>query len=147
MNFGPLRGLRGCSIRALLVVVLRFFGALFSGFGGRFPPPSGGWTMGRVIVLISQEPFAEVGVPVILYLVIGSAREPTGNERPAVAEKGVQSDDQIVLVRSYVAPLDVGPEIIHPSKSAALSAPQKPSFLREGSPMAFAMCLNIVNKQ
>ncbi|KAK3435006.1 hypothetical protein EUGRSUZ_D02388 [Eucalyptus grandis] len=56
--------------------------------------------MRRVGVLTSQEPFAEVGVPVILALVIGSTEEPTGNETPAVAKKGVQSD--LVFVRDFV---------------------------------------------
>lgn len=64
---------------------------------------------------LAPEPFAKVGVPVVLDFVIGSTREPTRDERPPVAQKRMQSYDKVVLIRRDVASLDIWPQIVHPS--------------------------------
>lgn len=67
------------------------------------------------LVIIIVHSFAEVGIPVVLYLVVGPARQSPSYEGPAVAEQGVEADDEVFLIWGYVPALDVGPEIVHPS--------------------------------
>lgn len=67
------------------------------------------------LVIIIVHSLAEVGIPVVLYLVVGPAWQSPGYEGPAVAEQGMEADDEVFLIRGYVPALDVGPEIVHPS--------------------------------
>uniref|UniRef100_A0A2P2KAJ4 Uncharacterized protein n=1 Tax=Rhizophora mucronata TaxID=61149 RepID=A0A2P2KAJ4_RHIMU len=88
-----------------------------------------------------------MGVPIIFDLVIGSTREPAGDERPSVAKQGMHSDYKIILISSDVPSLDVRPQIVHPSQSTALSTSEQTCFFRQGPPMAFTVSLNILGKQ
>lgn len=67
------------------------------------------------LVIVVVDSFADVGIPVVLYLVVGPAWQSPRYEGPAVPEQGVEADDEVFLVRGYVPALDVGPEIVHPS--------------------------------
>lgn len=43
-----------------------------------------------------------------------------------IAEDGVEGNDGLFFLRSEVASLDVRPEIVNPSQTAALAAPVEP---------------------
>lgn len=81
--------------------------------------------VGGGIDAITPELFAEMAVPVVLDLVICATREPACNERPSVAEKGVQLEDEFLLILAYSASLYTRPQVVHPSQPAALSTPQE----------------------
>lgn len=63
--------------------------------------------MGVRVGSLAPESFAKMGVPIVLDLVIGSTRKPTGDERPTVAEKGMQSDDEVIFVGADIPSLNV----------------------------------------
>lgn len=77
-------------------------------------------------------------VPVVLDLVIRPARQFRRDHRPSVAERGVERDDERVLVAGEGAPLEVGPEVVDPPQAAALAAPvRQPRQPRQRPPAAF----------
>lgn len=63
--------------------------------------------MGVGVGSLASKSLAEMGVPMILDLVIGSTWKSSSNERPPVTEQGVHSNNEIILVRSYIPSLDV----------------------------------------
>lgn len=68
------------------------------------------------------ELFTEVAIPVVFDFIIRATGEAAGDERPTVAEEAVEADDEVFFFRTDVPPLDIGAEIVHPSKSATLPA-------------------------
>lgn len=58
----------------------------------------------------------------------------TGTYVP-VAEHGVQLEDDGLLVRGDLPPLEVRPEVVHPPQPAALPAPAQPCRAMPSSPI------------
>jgi hypothetical protein len=50
----------------------------------------------------------------------------TKTETLPVAEHGVQLQDDGLLVGGDLAPLEIRPEVVHPTETAALAAPPQP---------------------
>jgi hypothetical protein len=70
---------------------------------------------GLVSCCVVLDSFAEVRVPIVLDFIVSPAWQPSCNERPTVAKKRMQPNDQVILIRSDVPSLDIGPKVVHPS--------------------------------
>ena len=99
------------------------------------------WGFARVL-----QSLTEMAIPVVLYLIISPPWKPSSNERPPVSQEGTKPDDKVVFISCKISSLDIGSKIVHPSKSAAFPTPKKSSFLRQISPIALAVCSNIVDE-
>lgn len=53
--------------------------------------------VGLGVDAMAEELAFDVGVPIVLYLIICSAWEPAGYERPLISKKAMEFDDQLIL--------------------------------------------------
>ena len=89
-----------------------------AGLGSRGEGLVGGGVDAALAELLLDE-----GVPEVLDLVVGAARQLRGDLRPLVAEDGVEVDDEVLLLLGEGAPLQVRPQVVYPPKPAALPTP------------------------
>lgn len=71
--------------------------------------------------------------------------EGNKNEGP-VAEKGMQVDDELLLLRGEGAAFKVGPQVVNPAKAAALAAPLEASIPSNVTPTALPVIQHVVHQ-
>lgn len=103
--------------------------------------------VGTGINALADELLAEMGVPVVLYLVVRSPRDPPRYQRPPVAQEAMEAEDEILLVGGDVAALHGGAEIVHPPEAAAFPAAEETRSFWEGAPPALSLLLDVVGQQ
>lgn len=59
--------------------------------------------------------FAEMGIPMVLNVIVGSTWESAGYERPTVTKKRMKMDNEVFFVGCDVSSLDSRLEIVFPS--------------------------------
>lgn len=74
---------------------------------------------------LSYELFLDAGIPEILHLVVGSPGQMLRDLSPPVAQNPVNVDDRPLLLLRERPPLQIRPQIVDPSQSAALPAPMQ----------------------
>lgn len=85
----------------------------------------------------------QVGVPVIFYIIVSSLRKVGSYGSPSIAQKSLEVDYHLLFMIGEVTAFDTRPQIICPSKPAALTASQQTSVGRNWSPIPWTMFLNV----
>lgn len=63
-----------------------------------------------------------------------------------VSEKGMEVDDEVVLILGEVASLDVGPQVVGPPQAAALAAAVEPRQFWQSSPASVPMPSDVLHQ-
>lgn len=79
----------------------------------------------RVFAHLHQLP-SDVRIPVVLYLIVCSSRQPSSYQGPPVAEEGMELDDEVFFVLGKVSTFDIRLQIIYPSQPATFSTTMQP---------------------
>lgn len=69
-----------------------------------------------------RPPLLQLSVPVVLDIVIGSARQLRSYNGPPASDVVVETANDVVLFLGETSVLDVGPEVIEPPQAAAFAA-------------------------
>lgn len=100
--------------------------------------------MGSGIYALTDELLTQVSVPVVLYLIVRTPRNPPGYQRPSIAQEAMEAEDEIFFIGGDLAALDGRAEVVHPPEAAALAAAEESGALWEGSPAALAFFLDVI---